>query len=101
VDPFDEQALAYPWAHPDPAVDELFAAVMGVVKESMRVNAPRAETFSQVWDVAAKAYLAADGDPAMAISPALDDAGVKPIPHLSEPWYCCAEPTEEQLSPSL
>jgi radical SAM superfamily enzyme YgiQ (UPF0313 family) len=101
VDPFDENALAYPWAHPDPAVDELFADVMSVVKESMRVNAPRAETFGQVWDVAAKAYLAADGDPAMAISPALDDAGVKPIPHLSEPWYCCAEPTEEQLSPSL
>jgi hypothetical protein len=20
-----------------------------------------------------------------------------PIPHLSEPWYCCAEPTEQQL----
>ena len=20
-----------------------------------------------------------------------------PIPHLSEPWYCCAEPTTQQL----
>jgi hypothetical protein len=20
-----------------------------------------------------------------------------PIPRLSEPWYCCAEPTEQQL----
>ena len=21
-----------------------------------------------------------------------------PIPHLDEPWYCCAEPTEEQIA---
>ena len=21
----------------------------------------------------------------------------QPIPHLSEPWYCCAEPTAQQL----
>lgn len=101
VDPYDENALAYPWAHPDPAVDQLFADVMSVVKEGMRVSAPRTETFHDVWDVAAKAYLTAGGDPAMAVMPALDVAGVTPIPHLSEPWYCCAEPTEEQLSPSL
>lgn len=101
VDPFDENALAYPWAHPDPAVDELFAGVMSAVKEGMRVSEPRAQTFRQVWDVAAKAYLAAGGDPALAVMPPLDVTGVTPIPHLSEPWYCCAEPTEEQLSPSL
>lgn len=101
VAPFDENALAYTWAHPDPAVDELFADVMSVVKEGMRVSEPRAETFGDVWDVAAKAYLTAGGDPAMAVMPALDVTGVTPIPHLSEPWYCCAEPTEEQLSPSL
>lgn len=101
VDPYDQNALAYPWSHPDPAVDELFADVMSVVKEGMRVSAPRAETFGDVWDVAAKAYLAAGGDPAMAVMPEIDVTGVTPIPHLSEPWYCCAEPTEEQLSPSL
>jgi hypothetical protein len=31
--------------------------------------------------------------------PALtEEAGGKPVPHLSENWYCCAEPTSEQLT---
>lgn len=100
VKPFDESALAYPWEHPDPAVDQLFDDVMAVVKESMRASLPRSQTFTQVWDVAAKAYLAAGGDPAAAAAPPAR-AGASPVPRLSEPWYCCAEPTEEQLSPSL
>lgn len=24
-----------------------------------------------------------------------------PVPQMSEPWYCCAEPTEEQLVPPI
>jgi hypothetical protein len=29
-------------------------------------------------------------------APAIDFAG-NPVPHLDEPWYCCAEPNPEQL----
>jgi hypothetical protein len=29
--------------------------------------------------------------------PTLPDEFGSAIPHLSEPWYCCAEPTEQQL----
>lgn len=101
VDPFDEVALAYHWEHPDPAVDQLFHSVMDVVKEGMADSAPRAETFARIWDVAAKAYLAAGGDPAAATRPDQGAGQLAPIPHLSEPWYCCAEPTEQQLSPTL
>ena len=30
-------------------------------------------------------------------APALAAELGAPIPRLSEPWYCCAEPTEQQL----
>lgn len=101
VQPFDEEALAYPWVHPDPEVDRLFADVMEVVKEAVRGALDRPEAFARIWDIAAKAHLAAGGDPALAERPAEVASGYAPMPHLSEPWYCCAEPTEEQLSPSL
>jgi radical SAM superfamily enzyme YgiQ (UPF0313 family) len=103
VEPFDETALAYPWHHPDPAVDKLFADVMEAVTQGMREEISRAENFARIWDIAARAYLAAGGSPAGAAAPASPSGvpGLAPIPHLSEPWYCCAEPTEEQLSPSL
>ncbi len=101
VEPFDEEALAYPWVHPDPEVDRLFHDVMEVVKEAVGGSLDRPEAFARIWDIAAKAYLAAGGDPALAEQPAAVAGGYAEIPHLSEPWYCCAEPTEEQLSPSL
>ncbi len=31
-------------------------------------------------------------------APPLDHLNLgSPVPHLSEPWYCCAEPTDQQL----
>jgi hypothetical protein len=26
------------------------------------------------------------------------DLDSRPVPAMSEPWYCCAEPTEKQLA---
>ena len=53
-------------------------------------DAPRAEVFGEIWRLAhAAAGLQA---------PALDGAASgQPVPRLSEPWYCCAEPTDQQL----
>ena len=30
-------------------------------------------------------------------APSLPATLGRPIPHMSEPWYCCAEPTDQQL----
>jgi hypothetical protein len=51
----------------------------------------RREIFAGVWRLAHEA-----AGPAV---PALDlpDGGM-PVPRLSENWYCCAEPTCEQLA---
>jgi radical SAM superfamily enzyme YgiQ (UPF0313 family) len=98
VGEFDAPSLAYPWTHPDPRVDQLYEAVMTEVKESMRGSASRPETFARVWQVAYPA--AHPGSPIPRPAVVQDQAAVE-VPRLSEPWYCCAEPTEEQLSPSV
>jgi len=60
------------------------------VAQAEKEDRPRREIFAGVWE---RAHRQA-GIPV----PPLDAACAgKPIPRLSENWYCCAEPTCEQL----
>jgi len=91
VGAFDEAMLGYPWRADDPAVDTLQGEIMAWVMRAEKQNLPRGEIFAGIWT----RTHAALGEPA----PALDAAGFGAhIPHHSEPWYCCAEPTETQLA---
>jgi len=87
--PFDARLLGYPWVHADPRVDRLQQELQALVARSEQDNLSRREVFAAVWRVAHEA----------AARPVPELAGHlgSPIPHLSEPWYCCAEPTEQQL----
>ena len=90
-DHFDPAALAYPWRHADPRMDELQRQVMRLVEQ--RAGAARAEIFAEVCAAAA----AIDGSPAWPrVSPVV--AGRAALPFATEPWYCCAEPTEAQMA---
>jgi radical SAM superfamily enzyme YgiQ (UPF0313 family) len=86
---FDPALLGYPWIHSDARVDRLQRDVQAEVARCERESVPRREVFAAVWRMAHEA--AARPAPELA-----RDLGA-PIPHLSEPWYCCAEPTEQQL----
>jgi hypothetical protein len=86
---FDPDALAYPWAHPDPAVDRLQATVTAAVADGEENDATRQQIFARLWHLAHEAC----GLPSR---PLAADASF--VPHLSEPWYCCAEPTAGQLA---
>ena len=92
VGPFDRTLLGYPWSHPDPRVDALQQRIADLVeRDSDRGSgASREETFAAAWTLAHAAL----GAPA----PALPGGLGEPIPRHSEPWYCCAEPTGEQLA---
>jgi hypothetical protein len=80
---FDRESLTYPWRHMDASVDMLQTQVMHLVS-SMRA-APRHEIFDAI-DAAARA--AAHASPrAVSIR-----ARVPSAPHMTEAWYCCAEP---------
>ena len=86
---FDPRLLGYPWVHPDPRVDRLQQDLQARVARGEQEGLPRREVFAAVCRMAHEAA----GRPA----PNLAENLGSPIPRLSEPWYCCAEPTEAQL----
>jgi radical SAM superfamily enzyme YgiQ (UPF0313 family) len=91
IEPFDPQSLAYPWKNTDPRLDALSETVQKIAAEAERQKESRSGTFGRIW----KAAHAAAGLPALQLSlPARSQVSV---PFLSEPWYCCAEPTQDQL----
>jgi len=87
---FDASILGHPWANPDPRVDTLQRDVQAWVMQAEADGLSRAEIFKRIWTMSHE----------MADRPVpeldLQHTG-KPIPRLSENWYCCAEPTCEQL----
>ncbi|RDD62931.1 CUAEP/CCAEP-tail radical SAM (seleno)protein [Ferruginivarius sediminum] len=89
---FDSEKLSYAWAPGDPSADALQVRVRDAVQAGERENAGRRAIFQQVWEIAHEAC----GRIAPPLPPARADS--RPVPAMSEPWYCCAEPTEEQLA---
>jgi radical SAM superfamily enzyme YgiQ (UPF0313 family) len=90
IDAFDPKLLGFPWKNPDARVDRLQLAVQELVAQSEAKNLNRREIFTRIWGLAHEA-LGVE-------TPGLTDNGMgAPIPRLSEPWYCCAEPTHQQL----
>jgi radical SAM superfamily enzyme YgiQ (UPF0313 family) len=86
---FDPTLLGYPWVHSDPRVDRLQRDLQALVQRCEKELLARREVFAAVWRMAHEA--AERSVPQLA-----GDLG-SPIPRLSEPWYCCAEPTHQQL----
>ncbi|MGC1413748.1 MAG: CUAEP/CCAEP-tail radical SAM protein [Candidatus Acidiferrum sp.] len=91
VGSFDPQSLFYPWKHADPRVDALSETVQAIAAEGDRRKESRPKVFERIW----KAAHAAAGLDAPNIQSSRTPAAA--IPFLSEPWYCCAEPTREQF----
>ena len=89
VEGFDAGALSYTWKHPDSRVDRLQGAVCRTVEAGE--GADRREIFRRIWALAH----AARAMPAPAPPASADET---PVPRLSEPWYCCAEPTADQFA---
>jgi radical SAM superfamily enzyme YgiQ (UPF0313 family) len=87
---FDASILGHPWANPDPRVDQLQQEVQAWVMQAEADGLSRTEIFKRIWTMSHK--IADRSAPALDLEPA-----GKPIPRLSENWYCCAEPTCEQL----
>ena len=89
---FDPSMLGYPWVHEDPRVDALHNAVRMFAAQAEQQKLSRRETFAAIWGMVHEA-----GVPVGALPQSGEYAG-HPIAHLSEPWYCCAEPTDQQLA---
>ncbi len=87
---FDPKLLGFPWKNPDARIDRLQLAVQDLVAQAEAQGLSRREIFARIWGLAHEAL--------GVTAPLLKDSGMgTPIPRLSEPWYCCAEPTHQQL----
>ena len=91
VGPFDPQSLAYPWKNADPCLDALSETVQDIAAAAERQKESRPAIFERIW----KAAHTAAGLPAPQINTSAPSQAS--VPFLSEPWYCCAEPTRDQL----
>jgi radical SAM superfamily enzyme YgiQ (UPF0313 family) len=89
IGPFDPESLVYPWTNSDARLDVLSAKVQSIAAAADAAKWPRAKTFEAIWKAAHNA--------AGLRAPELRLSQGKAVPFLSEPWYCCAEPTRDQL----
>src|SRR5262249_32589222 len=88
----DPAAYSYQWQHPDPHMDELQAKVAHLVSKAENTGADPLLTFLQVKELAMKMQ-----GQRYSVFRALRAYGPqKVIPHLSESWFCCAEPASLQ-----
>jgi hypothetical protein len=90
VGDFEPGILGHPWSNPDPRVDELQQKIQSLVTRAEADGLSRPDIFLQIWQLAHEQ--AGRSVPVLN----LEKSG-KPVPRLSENWYCCAEPTCEQL----
>jgi radical SAM superfamily enzyme YgiQ (UPF0313 family) len=86
--PLREETLSYGWTHPDPKMDRLQREIR-VVVERLAAR-PAHQVFDAIWAAASEA-LGIEAPP-----PAQPSRRAKP-PRLTESWFCCAEPTDDQF----
>ncbi len=93
----DPSAYTYRWQHPDPQMDALHQQVAVVVEQAATCEADTIDTFFRI-----KALTHAVRGQDFSVEQAMQEYGQRKIlPHLSESWFCCAEPTTNQLVPQL
>ncbi|WP_322494899.1 CUAEP/CCAEP-tail radical SAM (seleno)protein [Chloroflexus sp.] len=90
VGPFDPVGLVYPWHHPDPAMDTLQQAVLELAQCGDHCGMSRTAFYQRLLDLCDQVIGLGPRPATLPPSP--------PIPRLSEPWYCCAEPNHQQLA---
>nr|MDP9335945.1 radical SAM protein [Actinomycetota bacterium] len=84
--PYDAERLSYTWISTEPSIDALHLQLAALVEERVAAGASIADTYLAV--------RAAVGAPELILA-----ASFEGRPRLTEPWFCCAEPTEGQFSP--
>jgi radical SAM superfamily enzyme YgiQ (UPF0313 family) len=93
LEPFDAASLTWPWRHGDPRVDALQRDVMAIVA-SMAASS-RSAAFAAIAALAReRAGLPARSAPDRSAGCSTASCCHAPagVPHMTEAWYCCAEP---------
>lgn len=90
-------AASVPWRHRERRLDELQAEIASLAQSDAAAGRAPDESFSRLWSLSLDA-----GVPLAPEPPPPDDRVASSLrgplrPRLSEPWFCCAEPTSAQL----
>ena len=94
--PLDQAGFQYQWTHPDPRMDKLHQEVSAAVEAAASTSEDPVVTFDRL---RALAYRFADRQPPAPTASRTPSRDRRRPPRLTEPWFCCAEPTESQLRP--
>ena len=90
----DQQKFQHTWAHPDPRMDSLQQAVTRVVENSTKAKEDPERTFYRLWELVYDTAGLEFASLKKAVS--MNPDRVRP-PRMTEPWFCCAEPTTDQF----
>jgi len=99
LDGYDDDALGWRWHSPDPRFDALQQQLAAAAEAASAEDWPAMTAYQRLRDLTAEAFDAGswrhppDTDPALAGHLAGDLR-----PRLTESWFCCAEPTADQLA---
>jgi radical SAM superfamily enzyme YgiQ (UPF0313 family) len=91
----DPAAFGHRWEHPDPRMDQLQEQVAALVEQADQMNTDAITTFFQI--KARALVMQGQGQKFSAFRAMRQYGERKELPHLSESWFCCAEPTSRQL----
>ncbi|MHB8481631.1 MAG: CUAEP/CCAEP-tail radical SAM (seleno)protein [Nitrospiria bacterium] len=91
--PLAEESFTYRWNHPDPRMDDLQKSVSKLVEAGTQNEEDPETLFYRIQELAYALY---ERRAPRAVQHTPDLNRKKP-PRLTEPWFCCAEPTESQL----
>lgn len=86
---YDADALGWTWSPSDPRTDELQARIADLVE--LRADAPAETVFEEI-----TALL-----PMTAPTPTVSVGPSGERPRLTEPWFCCSEPTRAQVQQAV
>jgi hypothetical protein len=86
--PFDSESLSWSWRAPGPGLDELQAELWALAEAA----SASPELPSEHWDELCSIVSSRVGRPV-----GRGWRRREPPPRLSEPWFCCAEPTSQQV----
>lgn len=92
--PLVQEAFTYRWRHPDPRIDLLQSQFREEVERATQAGEDPLLIFHQLKELAAAM---GEGRPSRKVEVSVPAERDLP-PRLTEPWFCCAEPTENQFA---
>jgi len=92
--PLVQESFTYLWTHTDPEIDRLQEEFAEEIEKGTQEEVDPALIFYQLKEFA---YAVLEGRPPVRVTHSVNPDRKKP-PRLTEPWFCCAEPTKQQIA---